>query len=184
MFKRINTYRQKRIDKAVTKQMRKAIEQIAEEAQTAVKQIRAEIEPQVAVVTEVFLKDQIGEVQKMTQDNLQMFQTTLQVMNASHANHKALLKILEPYTHPNGGSLTEDVEKMGFKYQVDLALTDLDTKRKENAHPAILQHVQSKIGQLYQEAQNKDWLDLFNAAVQEHSRNWLEGFQPTHTPEP
>lgn len=182
-MKRLRKYIKTLINKALEKRMGEIIAQIAEEAQTAVEQIRAEIEPQVATVTQVFLSGQVQQLQQLTQTNMQQFMTTLQVLNASHANHKALLRLLEPHIMPEGG-LREATERLGFRYQVDYALGDLDKRISEQAHPAILQQLQEKIGKLYQEAKHSGMVEEFHAAVQEHTRDWVEGYHGTpNTPD-
>lgn len=180
-MRKLRTYIQTLIDRALDKRMGEITAQVAEEAQTAVQQIKEAIIPQVATVTQTLLQSRIGQLDQLTQDNLQMFQTTLQVLNAGHANHKALIKLLEPYILPDG-DLADIVARHGFRYQVDYALGDLDKNVKAGVHPAILEHLNAKIGKLYNEARNTGMIEEFNAAVQEHTFNWMEGYhEPTHT---
>ena len=116
----------------------------------------------------------LGELRKMTADNLQLFQTQLQVMNAYYANFKGLLGIIERSLYPEGGDLEAEVEKAGYIYQVKMAYCDLDERVKPETHPAVREHLQAKLGKLYEIARKNGWVDLYNKAVQEYARDYLE----------
>lgn len=166
------------IDRLITPLVDKRIadikEQIASEAQSAVDQIKAEIEPTVAQVATVFLTTQVGQLQQLTQDNLQMFQTQLNVLNASHARYRGLIKLLEPHIPTDEDSFELAVEKRGFMYEIELSLADLDVKQGESAHPAIVEHYKNKVGALYLRAQQNGWIEIFEMAVSRHTRDMLE----------
>lgn len=162
------------IDRLVDKRIAAIKEQIAGEAQKAVDQIKAEVEPVVASMADVFFTTNAARLAQLTQDNLQMFNTQLNVMNASHARYKGLIKLLEPHIPTDEDSFELAVEKRGFIYEIELALTDLDVKKGNNSHPAVLEHLKNKVGALYLRAQDNGWIELFEMAVSRHTRDYME----------
>lgn len=172
MTKRIKRYLTKLVDQRIERRLVDITAQVGDEAQVAVKEIKDTIEPTVARVAQVFLNDRVSQLQKLTEDNMQMFQTQLQIMNASYSRSKALVKLLDPLIE---GNLEAEVARMGFKYQVEMVLADLETK--QDAHPRIIEHLQSKLGKLYQQARDEGWLEVFSEAVDRRKRDWLENYE-------
>ena len=175
MFKRYKRKLEASIRSTITEEITGARDQIAEEAQTAVKQIKDEITPLVVNVTEIFLKGNLTEIKTLSSNNLQMFQTQIGAMNAIHATLNSLMRILEPEIRPEGGDLRKEVSRMAFQYQVQNAFADLMERTGDANTPApVIEFLRAKIGQLYELATANGWEDLYLAGAQKHTREQME----------
>ena len=147
-------YRKKletKINAKIDAEVKLARDQIAAEAQAAVKKITEGIAPTVIDVTESFLTSNLAEVKTLSLQNLQMFQSTVQTANAMYSNMKALIRIFAQQTEIPIARLEYDIQRVAFQYQVEMAYKDL-IEKAHNAPAQIVEQFRSRIGQLYEMA--------------------------------